>query len=215
MLKKSFWLFFIAPILKIFAVLKNYILFVFKLFKELLLLKVEPKNDADTLAESLKIFRIIVAIIIFNISYKEIYNGIDSNFLSELFAELLMALIYFVFFILAFYIGLVSDKIYKSTILSSLSAKLWSRCALLFIVLLAFFDGLSGNIEKRSGVFLSLLNFIIIYLLVFYFYLIKTKIFRKSHIIYILIISVILECGIFFLMAFQDFLNQLPNNIPN
>ena len=215
MLKKSFWLFFIAPILKIFAVLKNYILFVFKLFKELLLLKVEPKNDADTLAESLKIFRIIVAIIIFNISYKEIYNGIDSNFLSELFAELLMALIYFVFFILAFYIGLVSDKIYKSTILSSLSAKLWSRCALLFIVLLAFFDGLSGNIEKRSGVFLSLLNFIIIYLLVFYFYLIKTKIFRKSHIIYILIIYVILECGIINLTIFQDFLNQISNNIPN
>ena len=214
MLKKSFWLFFIAPILKIFAVLKNYILFVFKLFKELLLLKVEPKNDADTLAESLKIFRIIVAIIIFNISYKEIYNGIDSNFLSELFAELLMALIYFVFFILAFYIGLVSDKIYKSTILSSLSAKLWSRCALLFIVLLAFFDGLSGNIEKRSGVFLSLLNFIIIYLLVFYFYLIKTKIFRKSHIIYILIISVILGCGILFLATFQDFWNQILN-IPN
>lgn len=215
MLKKSFWLFFIAPILKIFGVLKNYILFVFKLFKELLLLKVEPKNDADTLAESLKIFRIIVAIIIFNFSYKEIYNGIDSNFLSELFAELLMALNYFIFFIIAFYIGLVSDKIYKSTTLSSLSAKLWSRYALLFIVLLAFFDGLSGNVEKRINVFLSLLFFSIIYLLVFYFYLIKTKIFRKSHIIYILIISVILECGIFFLMAFQDFLNQLPNNIPN
>ena len=155
MLKKSFWLFFIAPILKIFAVLKNYILFVFKLFKELLLLKVEPKNDADTLAESLKIFRIIVAIIIFNFSYKEIYNGIDSNFLSELFTELLMALNYFVFFILAFYIGLVSDKIYKSTTLSSLSAKLWSRYALLLIVLLAFFDGLSGNVEKRIGVFLA------------------------------------------------------------
>ena len=155
MLKKSFWLFFIAPILKIFAVLKNYILFVFKLFKELLLLKVEPKNDADTLAESLKIFRIIVAIIIFNFSYKEIYNGIDSNFLSELFTELLMALNYFVFFILAFYIGLVSDKIYKSTTLSSLSAKLWIRYALLLIVLLAFFDGLSGNVEKRIGVFLA------------------------------------------------------------
>ena len=105
MLKKSFWLFFIAPILKILAVLKNYILFVFKLFKELLLLKVEPTNDADTLAESLKIFRIIVAIIIFNISYKEIYNGIDSNFLSELFTELLMALIYFAFLYLLFILG--------------------------------------------------------------------------------------------------------------
>ena len=213
MLKKSFWLFFIAPILKIFAVLKNYILFVFKLFKELLLLKVEPKNDADTLAESLKIFRIIVAIIIFNISYKEIYNGIDSNFLSELFTELLMALVYFVFFILAFYIGLVSDKIYKSTTLSSLSAKLWSRCALLLIVLLAFFDGLSGNIEKSSKVSTSLLFFVIIYLLVFYFYLIKTKIFRKSHIIYILIISVILECGILFLYVFQGISHQTPNNM--
>ncbi len=106
MLKKSFWLFFIAPILKIFGVLKNYILFVFKLFKELLLLKVEPKNDGDTLAESLKIFRIIVVIIIFNISYKEIYNGIDSNFLSELFTESVMALIYFLYllFILGWFL---------------------------------------------------------------------------------------------------------------
>ena len=69
--------------------------------------------------------------------------------------------------------------------------------------------------RKKDWSFFSLSFFIIIYLLVFYFYLIKTKIFRKSHIIYILIISVILECGIFFLMAFQDFLNQLPNNIPN
>ena len=64
----------------------------------MLLLKFEPKNDEDTLAESFKIFRIIIAIIIFNISFKEIINKNDSNFLHELITDLLISLVYLLFF---------------------------------------------------------------------------------------------------------------------
>ena len=195
MLKKSFQLFFIDPISKIYEVLKRNILFVLNFFKEMLLLKFEPKNDEDTLAESFKIFRIIIAIIIFNISFKEIINKNDSNFLHELSTDLLISLVYLLFFMLTFYIGLVFDKIYKSKTLTSFSTKLWNLYALIFIVLLELFElfgGLSGKTAKLVAITEYFWLFIITYVLVFYFNLIKTKIFRKNHIIYILIISVIL-----------------------
>jgi len=204
MLKKSFQLFFIDPIAKIYEVIKENILFVLKFFKEMLLLKFEPINDADTLAESFKIFRIIIVIIILNISYKEISDQKDSNFLIEMFTELLISIVYFVFFILTFYIGLVFDKIYKSITLLSFSIKLWNLYALILICLLELFDGLSGKIEKISNVNVFLWLFIIIHLLVFYFKLIKTNIFRKNHIIYILIISIILLSEIFLFSVFSN-----------
>ena len=161
----------------------------------MLLLKFEPKNDEDTLAESFKIFRIIIAIIIFNISYNEIKDEKASNFLFDLLVELLIAIAYFAFFMLTFYIGLVFDKIYKSKTLTSFSTKLWNLYALIFIVLLELFElfgGLSGKTAKLVAITEYFWLFIITYVLVFYFNLIKTKIFRKNHIIYILIISVIL-----------------------
>ena len=202
MLKKSFQLFFIDPIAKIYEVLKRNILFVLNFFKEMLLLKFEPKNDEDTLAESFKIFRIIIAIIIFNISFKEIINKNDSNFLHELSTDLLISLVYLLFFMLTFYIGLVFDKIYKSITLKSFSTKLWNFYALILIVLLELFGGLSGKIEKSVEITVYFWLFIIIHLLLFYFNLIKTNIFRKNHIIYLLIISIILLFEIFYFSVF-------------
>lgn len=202
MLKKSFQLFFIDPIAKIYEVLKRNILFVLNFFKEMLLLKFEPKNDEDTLAESFKIFRIIIAIIIFNISFKEIINKNDSNFLHELITDLLISLVYLLFFMLTFYTGLVFDKIYKSITLKSFSTKLWNFYALILIVLLELFGGLSGKIEKSVEITVYFWLFIIIHLLLFYFNLIKTNIFRKNHIIYLLIISIILLFEIFYFSVF-------------
>ena len=206
MLKKSFQLFFIDPIAKIYEVLKRNILFVLNFFKEMLLLKFEPKNDEDTLAESFKIFRIIIAIIIFNISFKEIINKNDSNFLHELSTDLLISLVYLLFFMLTFYIGLVFDKIYKSITLKSFSTKLWNFYALILIVLLELFDGLSGKIENSSEITVYFWLFIITHLLLFYFNLIKTNIFRKNHIIYLLIISIIL----LFEISLFSFFSNLP-----
>ena len=202
MLKKSFQLFFIDPISKIYEVLKLNILFVLNFFKEMLLLKFELKNDEDTLAESFKIFRIIIAIIIFNISFKEIINKNDSNFLHELITDLLISLVYLLFFMLTFYTGLVFDKIYKSITLKSFSTKLWNFYALILIVLLELFGGLSGKIEKSVEITVYFWLFIIIHLLLFYFNLIKTNIFRKNHIIYLLIISIILLFEIFYFSVF-------------
>ena len=202
MLKKSFQLFFIDHIEKIYEVLKRNILFVLNFFKEMLLLKFEPKNDEDTLAESFKIFRIIIAIIIFNISFKEIINKNDSNFLHELITDLLISLVYLLFFMLTFYTGLVFDKIYKSITLKSFSTKLWNFYALILIVLLELFGGLSGKIEKSVEITVYFWLFIIIHLLLFYFNLIKTNIFRKNHIIYLLIFSIILLFEIFYFSVF-------------
>ena len=202
MLKKSFQLFFIDPIAKIYEVLKRNILFVLNFFKEMLLLKFEPKNDEDTLAESFKIFRIIIAIIIFNISWKEISEKKDSNFLLELSTDLLISLVYFVFLMLTFYIGLVFDKIYKSKTLTSFSTKLWNFYALILIILLALFNGLSGEIEKSMEITVYFWLFIITHLLLFYFNLIKTNIFRRNHIIYLLIISIILLLEIIYFSFF-------------
>lgn len=168
----------------------------------MLLLKFEPKNDEDTLAESFKIFRIIIAIIIFNISFKEIINKNDSNFLHELITDLLISLVYLLFFMLTFYTGLVFDKIYKSITLKSFSTKLWNFYALILIVLLELFGGLSGKIEKSVEITVYFWLFIIIHLLLFYFNLIKTNIFRKNHIIYLLIISIILLFEIFYFSVF-------------
>lgn len=202
MLNKSFHLFYIEPITKAYAVLKENILFSFKLFKDILLLKFEAQSDGDILAESFKVFRIIVVIIIFNIACKEIYEAKDSNALLELGTELFIAITYFVFFILSFYVGLLFDKIYKSKTLASFSVKLWNFYVLILITLLAIFDALSGNIEKTSLYIFCCWLFILIHVFLFFFKLIKANIFIKIQIIYIFIITLILLFEIFLFAVF-------------
>jgi hypothetical protein len=135
MFKKSFQLFFVVPLNNLYSSIKEYIKFLILFFKENLLLNFEPKKDDEDLKISSKIFQIIVIIIIANLSIEEITKNKESNLLTEIGQEILIAFVYWFFYIVIYYFGVIFNKILKTDILATFSVKMWNFNAQLLILI--------------------------------------------------------------------------------
>lgn len=200
MFKKSFQLFFVVPLNNLYSSIKEYLKFLILFFKENLLLNFEPKKDDEDLKISSKIFQIIVIIIIANLSVEEITKNKESNLLTEIGQEILIAFVYWFFYIVIYYFGVIFNKILKTDILATFSVKMWNFYALLLIVISLLTNNLSS--EPNTDLLLNLWLFISIHLLLYFIKLTKRGLFIKKYLLYIFLLSILLMLEITFFSAF-------------
>lgn len=204
MFKKSIKFFFIEPLTNFIISIKAYLIFLFHFLKENITLNFEPKNDEEDLKISTKIFQIIVLIIIINLSFKEIFNAKDSNLITELSQEIIIAFVYWLFYLIIYYFGIVFNKIYKSELFTTFSVKMWNFYALVLVLVSMLTDNLSSDPNTFLIIYLWL--FIIVHLLFYYFKLIKRGLLFKKQFFFIFILSIIL--------IFEIFIFSIVCNIP-
>lgn len=214
MLKKTFWIFFVSPLFSLIKILKEYLIFLWNILKDGILIKnFDKRSEQENIEESLKIFRLFLFIIFVNIGVNEIFKIKDSNWITETISEIFITVIFYPLFIGNYYLGRIFNKIYKENLFESISTKLWNLYALIFMGVLQFSQTINTrlDVEMRTNFGIEKITliciFIFIHLTAFYINRKKKNIFTKKHLFYLFAqyiftvfgISLLLLCFVAFL----------------
>lgn len=214
MLKKSFLLIFIEPLKNTHRAIKEYVIFLFKLiFDTLLIRDFKDLSEDDRLSEVAKLFYFFLFVIIGNIAYNEAFLDLDSDFTNELFAEIFFSIFYYIFVIIIYYFGKLSNIILKSTILESIATKLFNFYSLILVIILQFSGVFSHNGLESTNIvsvytWIGLCVFIAIHLAVVYIVLFNRNIFTKRHLLFNISLYIVLILVTFFFTLISQVLVQ-------
>lgn len=153
MIGRSFFLFFIKPMISIWNLGKKTINFLRVLYSQILFKKDITFSEDSVLHDAYNVFRIILVCVLSKISIDELFLDKDSNFITEAISQLLLLIFYFILFQINFYYSKFLAFIKKDTLIIAIYMKIWQVYIFTFLFFMFFFSLWVD--ETHSGNFLS------------------------------------------------------------
>lgn len=146
MLKQSFNLFFKKPLSDLQKLIFHYLIFLSNLFTDFLFLRnLSGISDDDLLKQTFKIFKLLILVIILNISIHEAVYEKNSDIFREICSETVYLFFFYCSFLLNYYLGRFYTKITSNSIHEVLISRVW--IILMFIITIIFQASGSINIK--------------------------------------------------------------------